>query len=150
MKPTGATLIIVFLFSLAVPAHTEERQMAVRVGDQTTYWSEHKAKHWENEHRNWTQRGGYVGLRLPDEQFARYFGSGHAFLLSNLPFRKVSGGAEFQVNGYWMRVVDPWPESWPAGWSSHDQVFVAPGDGGYYLYNRYYSKTPLALEFITR
>src|SRR5260221_4779449 len=98
MKPTGVTLIAVLFFSLAAPAHTDETQMAVKVGDQTVYWSEHKAKHWENEHRNWTQRGGYVGLRVPDEQFALSFGPEHTFLLSGLPIRKVSGGPEFQVN----------------------------------------------------
>jgi hypothetical protein len=150
MKPTGVTLSAVLFFSLATPAHSAETQMAVRVGDQTVYWSQHRAKHWENEHRNWTQRGGYVALRVSDEEFPRYFGPEHTFLLSDLPFRKVAGVAEVQVNGYWMRVVDPWPESWPDGWSCHDPVHVSPGDGGYYLYNRYYPKTALALEFITR
>ncbi len=150
MKPTGVALVAVLFVSLAAPAHTEETQMVVKVGDHAVYWSEHKAKHWENEHRNWTQRGGYEGLRVPDDQFAKDFGSEHTFLLSDLPIRKVSGGAEFQVNGYWMRVVDPWPESWPDGWYSHDKVYVRTGDGGYYLYNQYYAKTPLALEFVTR
>jgi hypothetical protein len=144
------TLIAVLFFSIVTPAHTDERQMTVKVGDQTTDWSKHKAKHWENEHRSWTQRGGYVALRVPDEQFPRDFGLEHTFLLSDLPFRKVSGVLEFRVNGYWIRVVDPWPESWPDGWSSRDPVYVSTADGGYYLYNRYYPKTPLALEFVTR
>jgi len=75
-----------------------------------------------------------------------YFGPEHTFRLGTLPYRMVSNEPRFQYNGYWMTVVDPWPESWPENWYSSDDVYIRY-DNGYYLYNTKYPDVGLSLRF---
>jgi hypothetical protein len=139
-------------------AHTAENRGATRPqrnqargvqqgrGVQQAAWQQHRASNWQSDHRTWQQRGGYHGYRVPDARFRGYFGSGHAFLIRGLPFMVVGGFPRFQYNGYWLSVVDPWPQQWGNDWYDNDQVYVEYADGGYYLYNRSYPGVGIAVS----
>jgi hypothetical protein len=94
------------------------------------------AHSWNEEHRTWRQRGGYNGYRIPEDRYKLYFGSGHFFRMSRLPLVFVGGYPRFQYDGYWVTLVDPWPESWPPNWYETDDLYVDYTDDGYYLYDR--------------
>lgn len=109
-------------------------------------WQQHRANNWQAEHRTWQQRGGYNGYRIPDARFRGYFGENHGFRLQGLPFLVVGGYPRFQYGGYWLTVVDPYPENWGADWYDNDDVYIVYTDGGYYLYNRSYPGVGLAIS----
>jgi hypothetical protein len=110
-----------------VPQHQEQ----VRSG-----FVQSRAKSWESEHRNWRQRGGYNGYRVPEDRYRLYFGGNHFFRISRLPMVYVGGYPRFQYDGYWVTFVDPWPESWSPDWYESDDVYIDYTDDGYYLYDR--------------
>lgn len=87
------------------------------------------------EHQTWAQRGGYHGYRIPDNRFRMYFGRPHPFRIYGLPLLFVGGYPRFQYDGYWMTLVDPWPEAWPANWYETDDVYLDYANDGYYLYD---------------
>ena len=93
------------------------------------------AHQWDNEHHSWAQRGGYHGYRIPDDRFRAYFGRDHHFRIYGLPLLFVGGYPRFQYDGYWVTLVDPWPESWPSNWYEVDDVYLDYTDDGYYLYD---------------
>ncbi|HWR15450.1 MAG TPA: hypothetical protein VN577_11525 [Terriglobales bacterium] len=109
-------------------------------------WQQHRAKSWQSDHRTWQQRGGYNGYRIPDDRFRGYFGPSHGFRIHGLPFQVVGGYPRFQYNGYWFSLVDPWPESWANDWYDTDDVYVNYVDNGYYLYDRRYPSTGIAIN----
>jgi len=109
-------------------------------------WQEHRARSWESDHRTWQQRGGYQGYRVPDTRFRRYFGPQHGFRIQSRPFRVVSGYPQFQYRGYWLSLVDPWPESWADNWYDTDDVYVNHVDDGYYLFNRRHPAVGVAIR----
>ncbi|HJV48324.1 MAG TPA: hypothetical protein VJ549_03520 [Geothrix sp.] len=107
-------------------------------------WQEHRAHRWENEHRTWTQRGGYGGYRIPEAQFARTFGDRHAFRIGSRPL--IYGGyPRFRCGGYWFLIVDPWPEFWVDDWYLWDDVYIDYDFDGYYLLDRHHPGVRLAL-----
>jgi type II secretory pathway pseudopilin PulG len=110
-----------------VPQH----QGQVRAG-----FTQSRAHSWNDDHRTWTQRGGYNGYRVPEDRFRMYFGSDHYFRINSLPMLFVGGYPRFQYDGYWATFVDPWPESWPADWYETDDVYLDYANDGYYLYDR--------------
>ena len=122
------------------PQRTQEQQRVQR-----SAWDGHRSQHWDSDHRNWQQRGGYRGYRIPDDRFRGYFGSDHGFRISGLPFLVVGGYPRFQYDGYWVSLVDPWPEYWGNDWYDNDDVYVAY-DNGYYLYDRRYPGTGIAIS----
>ena len=109
-------------------------------------WHEHGSHNWDADHRNWQQRGGYHGYRIPDDRFRGYFGQDHGFRISGLPFLVVGGFPRFQYQGYWFSEVDPWPEYWGDNWYDNDDVYVNYVDNGYYLYNRRYPNVGIAIN----
>jgi hypothetical protein len=113
---------------------------------QQTTWEQHRSRRWESDHRNWRQRGGYHGYRVPEDRFRGQFGSEHAFRIYGLPFMVYRGYPRFQYGGYWITAVDPWPEYWGNGWYDNDDVYVAYVDDGYYLYNRRYPTVGIAVR----
>ena len=123
------------------PHRTQEQQRV-----QHSAWQEHRSQHWESEHRNWQQRGGYHGYRIPDDRFRGYFGQDHGFRIHGLPFLVVGGYPRFQFHGYWLSAVDPWPEYWGNDWYDNDDVYVTYVDNGYYLYNRRYPNVGIAIS----
>ena len=135
------------LGGLAAPAFSDDKSVTVQVGsDRKTIWLQTRAKTWDSEHKTWVQRGGYSGYRVPDDKFTMYFGPEHTFRINTLPYRMVSGEPHYQYNGYWMTVVDPWPESWAENWYDTDDVYVRY-DNGYYLCNTRYPDFGLSLRF---
>ncbi len=128
------------------PQPNQARGVQKGRGVQQAGWQQHSAANWQSDHRTWQQRGGYHGYRIPDARYRGYFGSGHAFLIRGLPFMVVGGFPRFQYNGYWLSVVDPWPQQWGNDWYDNDQVYVDYSDGGYYLYNRSYPGVGIAVS----
>jgi hypothetical protein len=123
------------------PQRTQEQQRV-----QQTAWQQHRSQHWDSDHRTWQQRGGYHGYRIPDDRFRGYFGSNHGFRIYGLPFMVVGGYPRFQYEGYWISLMDPWPEYWGNDWYDNDDVYVAYTDNGYYLYNRRYPNVGIAIS----
>lgn len=109
-------------------------------------WQQHSAANWHSDHRNWQQRGGYNGYRIPDNRYRGYFGRGHGFRIGGLPFLVVGGYPRFQYEGYWFSMIDPYPGYWTANWYDTDDVYVDYVDNGYYLYNRRYPGVGIAIS----
>ena len=107
-------------------------------------WKGSKAQHWDNDHRDWKQRGGYGGRRIPPGQYGRYFGPDHFFRLRGRPFL-YGGYPRFYYGGYSFLMVDPWPEYWQDNWYSSEDVYVVYDDG-YYLYNRQHPNAAVAIS----
>jgi len=124
----------------------QEQSRAYRRSGQGRAWEEHRARNWESDHRNWQQRGGYTGYRIPNNRFNGYFGPSHPFRIRGLPFSVVGGYPRFRYGGYWLTLVDPWPGQWADDWYESDDVYVAFDGGGYYLYNRRYPGVGLAIR----
>ena len=113
---------------------------------QQTAWQQHRSQRWDSDHRSWQQRGGYNGYRIPDERFRGHFGQDHGFRIHGLPFLVVGGYPRFQYNGYWVSMVDPWPEYWANDWYDTDDVYIAYVDNGYYMFNRRYPNVGIAIS----
>jgi hypothetical protein len=100
---------------------------------------------WATDHHTWQQRGGYNGYRVPDDRFRQYFGTGHYFHIGGLPLLFVGGYPRFQYDGYWVTLMDPWPENWPPLWYEADNVYIDWGGDGYYLFDSNYPGIGLAV-----
>jgi hypothetical protein len=123
------------------PQRTQEQQRV-----EQTAWQQHRAGNWQSDHRTWQQRGGYSGYRIPENRFHGYFGPSHGFRIEGLPFLVVGGYPRFQYGGYWFSLVDPWPGYWANDWYDTDDVYVSYVDNGYYLFNRRYPTTGIAIS----
>ena len=121
------------------------RSQQQRVQQQNA-WQQRRARNWQSEHRNWQQRGGYNGYRIPDARYRGYFGPNHGFRIYGRPFMVVGGYPRFQYEGYWFSLVDPWPEYWGNNWYDTDEVYVTYVDNGYYMYNRRYPDGAIAIR----
>jgi len=142
-----AAAVCLVLGGMAAPAFADEKSVSVQMEpNRKAVWMKSRAKTWDSEHKTWVTRGGYVGYRVPDDKFTMYFGPEHTFRINSLPYRMVENEPRFQYNGYWMTVVDPWPESWSDTWYDTDDVYVRY-DNGYYLYNTKYPEVGLSLRF---
>jgi hypothetical protein len=115
-------------------------------GDQRGVWQEHRARSFQTEHRTWQQRGGYRGYRIPEDRYRVYFGRDHGFRIYSYPVVIVSGYPRFQYGGFWLSVLDPWPEYWEDNWYNNDDVYIDYSGDGYYLYNRRYPGDRIAIS----
>src|ERR1019366_6887856 len=113
---------------------------------QQAAWQGHRARNWQSEHRDWQQRGGYHGYRIPEDRYRGHFGRDHWFRIYSYPVVVVGGFPRFQYDGFWFSIIDPWPESWSYDWYDNDDVYIDYSDGGYYLYNRRYPGDRIAVE----
>jgi len=125
----------------ASPHPTQQQQHV-----QQAAFQQHRTGSWQSDHRTWQQRGGYNGYRIPDDRFRGYFGPEHGFRIYGLPFQTVGGYPRFQYQGYWMSLVDPWPNSWAGNWYDTDDVYVGYVDNGYYLFDTRYPGVGLAIS----
>jgi hypothetical protein len=123
------------------PQRSQEQQ---RVWQST--WQNHRAGSWQSDHRSWQQRGGYNGYRIPDDRYRGYFGPQHFFSIFGLPFMVYNGYPRFQYEGYWVTLLDPWPEYWSNDWYDNDDVYIAYRGDGYYMYNRRYPSVGIAIN----
>lgn len=117
-----------------------QQQTQVRSG-----FVQSRAGSWKDEHQSWAQRGGYTGYRIPAARFRLYFGHDHFFRIAGLPIYFVGGQPRFQYDGYWVTIVDPWPESWGPNWFETDDVYLDNTGDGYYLYDSNYPDVPIAV-----
>ena len=122
-----------------------QRTQAQQRTEQTT-WQNHRAGNWQSDHRNWQQRGGYNGYRIPDSGYNVYFGQRNAFRIYGLPFMVFDGYPRFQYNGYWITLLDPWPGYWSNDWYDTDDVYVVYQGDGYYLYDDRYPGIGIAVS----
>lgn len=122
------------------PSGVPQHQGQVRSG-----FLQSRATSWNTEHRTWQQRGGYNGYRVPDDRFRLYFGAGHFFHIGSLPLLFVGGYPRFQYDGYWVTLMDPWPETWPPLWYEADDMYIDWGGDGYYLYDNNYPGIGIAV-----
>jgi hypothetical protein len=113
---------------------------------QQSAWQQHRSERWESDHRTWQQRGGYAGYRIPEQSFHSYFGPDHGFRIYGRPFLVVGGFPRFRYRGYWVSLVDPWPEYWADNWYDTDDVYISYVDNGYYLFNRRHPSVGIAIS----
>ncbi len=139
--------------------HKQQRQQANRPsqqeqhgqrGQQQAVWREHRAHSWQSEHRDWQQRGGYNGYRIPEDRYRSHFGPSHAFRIYRYPVVVVGGYPRFQYGGFWFGLVDPWPEYWSDDWYDNDDVYIDYYEDGYYLYNPRYPRDRIAITVYVR
>ncbi len=123
------------------PQRTQEQQ---RVEQRA--WQDHRARSWQSDHRTWQQRGGYNGYRIPQDRYRGYFGPQHWFRIYGIPFMVYGGYTRFQYQGYWITLLDPWPEYWSNNWYDNDDVYITYGNDGYYMYNRNYPGVGIAIS----
>ena len=114
-------------------------------GQQREVWQQHRARDWQSEHRDWQQRGGYNGYRIPDDRYRGNFGANHWFRIHRYPMELYGGYPRFQYGGFWFGLMDPWPEYWSDDWYDNDDVYVVYSEDGYYLYNRRYPRDRIAI-----
>jgi len=117
----------------------------VQQSQQRQVWQEHRAQNWQSEHRDWQQRGGYNGYRIPDDRYRGNFGPDHSFRIYSYPMEVYGGYPRFQYGGFWFGFVDPWPEYWSDSWYDNDDVYIVYSNDGYYLYNRRYPRDQIAI-----
>ena len=88
---------------------------------------EHAQQVQRDEHGNVVQAqrdgGGNGGRTIKETDFRSHFGREHTFRVARRDDRR------FNYGGYWFVYND----SWPAGWSYSDEVYVDEIDGQYYL-----------------
>jgi len=141
-------------YQQAKPVRREQQQQANRhsqqvqhgrEGEHRAVWQKHRANNWQSEHRNWQERGGYNGYRIPKRLYRGYFGPKHTFRIYSYPVIVVGGYPRFQYNDFWFSAVDPWPEYWSDNWYENDDVYIVYVGDGYYLYNRRYPRDRLAI-----
>ena len=117
----------------------------VQQGQQREVWQQHRATNWQSQHRDWQQRGGYNGYRIPDDRYRGNFGPSHWFRIYSYPMELYGGYPRFQYGGFWFGFMDPWPEYWSDDWYDTDDVYIVYSDDGYYLYNRRYPQDRIAI-----
>lgn len=123
------------------PQHSPEQHR-----DEQRAWQDHRATSWQSDHRSWQQRGGYDGYRIPEDRYRGHFGPQHWFRIHDRPFVVYDGYPRFQYGGYWVTLLDPWPEYWSNDWYDNDDVYVDYGNDGYYMYNRRYPGVGIAIS----
>jgi hypothetical protein len=109
-------------------------------------WGDYRARAWAHEHRSWKIRGGYRGYVVPRERFVAYFGPRHLFRVHTLPVVVIAGHPRFHYKGFYVTLVDPWPEYWAPDWYESDDVYVDYVDDGYYMYNQRHPGVAIAVN----
>ena len=124
---------------------SSQQGQRVQPGQQREVWQQHRARNWQSEHRDWHQRGGYNGYRIPDDRYRGNFGPNHWFRIYRYPVEVYGGYPRFQYGGFWFGFMDPWPEYWSDDWYDNDDVYIVYFEDGYYLYNRRYPRDRIAI-----
>ena len=122
------------------PSGVPQHQGQVRSG-----FVQSRAGSWNNEHQNWTQRGGYNGYRIPDVRFRLYFGQVTFSGSVGFPLFLSEVMPRFQYDGYWVTFMDPWPEGWAPDWYESDDVYLDYNGDGYYVYDQLHPDMPIAV-----
>jgi hypothetical protein len=104
------------------------------------------SSNWNNDHRSWEQRGGYGGAYVPQNSYNLYFGKQHYFRLRTQP-SMFMGFPRFAYGGFSFMMVDPWPGDWASNWYDTDDLYI-DYQAGYYLYNRRYPRSRIAIMIV--
>ncbi|MBL0313361.1 MAG: hypothetical protein IPP78_11760 [Holophagaceae bacterium] len=128
-----------------VPAPPPLQAQPVRQVEHQAVWPERRAQNWQSEHRDWRQRGGYNGYRIPTARYRGHFGPGHSFRIHSFPVFLSGGFPRFEYGGFWFSILDPWPEYWSDNWYENDEVYIQYSGDGYYLYNRRHLRDRIAI-----
>jgi hypothetical protein len=67
------------------------------------------------------------------------------FRIYSYPVVFVEGYPRFNYGGYWVQLVDPWPEYWAPDWYYTDDVYIDYWNDGYYLFDPRYPGVPIAV-----
>src|ERR1019366_7940324 len=124
---------------------SSQQGQRVQQGQQREVWQQHRARNWQSEHRDWQQRGGYNGYRIPEDHYRGYFGPNHWFRIYRYPVEVYGGYPRFRYGGFLFGLMDPWPEYWSEAWDDNDDVYIDYSGDGYYLYNRRYPRDRIAI-----
>ena len=124
---------------------SSQPEQRVQHGQQREVWQQHRARNWQSEHRDWQQRGGYNGYRIPEDRYRGHFGPNHWFRIYRYPVQLYDGYPRFQYGGFWFGFMDPWPEYWSDDWYDNDDVYIVYSEDGYYLYNRRYPRDRITI-----
>lgn len=125
-----------------IPQQQRQQQQQQAQQVQQRAWQQTRAQSFDSQHRDWQQRGGYKGERVPDSYFNSHYGENHAFRLRSTPYLFAGGSLRFQYGNYWFNFADSYPEYWGNNWYQTDDVYVAYSNDGYYLYNRRFPGRP--------
>ncbi len=109
-------------------------------------WGDHRARAWAHEHQTWKMRGGYRGYIVPHERFVVAFGPRHVFRVHELPVVVIAGHPRFHYSGFYVTLMDPWPEYWAPNWYETDDVYVDYVNDGYYMFNRRHPGVAIAVN----
>lgn len=115
-------------------------------GQAKNIWGDHRARVWAHEHKTWKMRGGYRGYVVPRERFVLCFGPRHSFRVHTLPVVVIAGHPRFHYNGFYVTLIDPWPEYWAPNWYESDDVYVDYVGDGYYMFNRRHPSVAIAVN----
>jgi hypothetical protein len=126
--------------------HAQSVRYAHSGPEQRVVWQEHRSSEWAHEHRDWQQRGGYHGYRIPHDRYVVYFGREHRFRVNTLPVVVVAGHPRFHFHDCWFTLVDPLPGYWSASWYQTDEVYVEYVHDGYYMYNTRHPGVAIAVS----
>ena len=63
----------------------------VQQGQHREVWQQHRARNWQSEHRDWRQRGGYSGYRIPENHYRGNFGANHWFRITDTQWKYMAG-----------------------------------------------------------
>jgi hypothetical protein len=66
--------------------------------------------------------------------------------LGGLQLIFASGRPRFYYDGYWVTILDPWPEYFAPDWYLNDDIFIDYDGYGYYMYDRNYPNVAIAVE----
>jgi hypothetical protein len=117
----------------------------VQRAEERNAWQRYRAHNWQSQHRTWQQRGGYRGYRIPDNRYRLFFGPSHFFRIFRFNLYIFGGHPRFWYGGYWISLLDPWPEYWGDDWYQNDDVYIDYSGDGYYMYNRRYPRDRIAV-----
>jgi len=135
------------------PGHTQQPQQHRRLrsnDERRGVWHGQRARHWQSEHRDWQERGGYEGYRIPEARYRSGFGPRHAFRLRRQPVAIIGGFINFQFGGFGFSILDPLPEYWSEDWYDSDDVYIDDVGGGYYLRSRRHPQDHVSLSITLR
>jgi hypothetical protein len=121
------------------------RQVQTRRGRRRV-WQDHRAQNRQAEHRDWRERGGYQGYRIPEARFRSQFGPRHLYRVYRYPVAVVGGFIHFQLGGFGFSILDPVPQYWSENWYDSDDVYIDDSGDGYYMHNRRHPQDRIAIS----
>ena len=122
-----------------------DKTTAAQQRTEQTTWQNHRAGNWQSDHRNWQQRGGYNGYRVPDNRYNVYFGQRNVFRIYGFPSWFMVDTHDSSTTAIGLR--------WTRGRDTGRMTGTTPitstsltRDDGYYLYDGRYPGIGIAIS----